>query len=147
MARQGVRREDPLTGRELRFRKTRKTEVEAQHVAYNYVVNRSRGGTRRHRSETHAGRLPVLQPAREYPAMEPGLGNTAARLGHAGDGDGATTLKHYADPVSEVDRRAAAYLATIPRLRFLWTPVSAIGSTMSPVSSRSAGRPCRAVAD
>jgi len=27
------------------------------------------------------------------------LGNSAARLGHSG---GATTLKHYADPVSEV---------------------------------------------
>jgi integrase len=42
------------------------------------------------------------------------LGNTAARLGHSGGG--ATTLKHYADPISEVDRRAAAYLAqlTIP---------------------------------
>jgi len=42
------------------------------------------------------------------------LGNTAARLGHSGGG--ATTLEHYADPVSEVDRRAAAYLAqlTIP---------------------------------
>jgi integrase len=37
------------------------------------------------------------------------LGNTAARLGHSGGG--ATTLRHYADPVSEVDRRAAAYLA------------------------------------
>jgi hypothetical protein len=39
------------------------------------------------------------------------LQNTAARLGH-GSG-GATTLKHYADPVSEVDRRAAAYLAEL----------------------------------
>jgi integrase len=39
------------------------------------------------------------------------LGNTAARLGHSGGG--ATTLKHYADPVSEVDRRAAAYLARL----------------------------------
>jgi hypothetical protein len=39
------------------------------------------------------------------------LGNTAARLGHSGGG--ATTLKHYADPVSEVDRRAALYLAQI----------------------------------
>lgn len=39
------------------------------------------------------------------------LRNTAARLGH-GSG-GATTLRHYADPVSEVDRRAAAYLAQI----------------------------------
>jgi integrase len=41
------------------------------------------------------------------------LQNTAARLGHAGGG--ATTLKHYADPVSEVDRRAAAYLADLTR--------------------------------
>ena len=39
------------------------------------------------------------------------LQNTAARLGHGGGG--ATTLKHYADPVSEVDRRAAAYLAQL----------------------------------
>jgi len=37
--------------------------------------------------------------------------NTAARLGHSGGG--ATTLKHYADPISEVDRRAAAYLAQL----------------------------------
>jgi integrase/DNA-binding transcriptional regulator YhcF (GntR family) len=35
--------------------------------------------------------------------------NTAARLGHSGGG--ATTLRHYADPVPEADRRAAAYLA------------------------------------
>ena len=39
------------------------------------------------------------------------LRNTAARLGHGGGG--ATTLRHYADPVSEVDRRAAAYLASL----------------------------------
>jgi site-specific recombinase XerD len=39
------------------------------------------------------------------------LRNTAARLGHSGGG--ATTLRHYADPVSEVDRRAAAYLAEL----------------------------------
>jgi integrase len=39
------------------------------------------------------------------------LRDTAARLGH-GSG-GATTLRHYADPVSEVDRRAAAYLAQL----------------------------------
>jgi integrase len=39
------------------------------------------------------------------------LQNTAARLGHGGGG--ATTLKHYADPVSEVDRRAADYLAEL----------------------------------
>ena len=35
----------------------------------------------------------------------------AARLGHSGGG--ATTLWHYADPVPEVDRRAAAYLAKL----------------------------------
>jgi hypothetical protein len=28
-------------------------------------------------------------------------------------GGGATTLRHYADPVPEVDRRAAAYLAQL----------------------------------
>jgi integrase len=39
------------------------------------------------------------------------LRNTAARLGHGGGG--AMTLRHYADPVSEVDRRAAAYLAQL----------------------------------
>jgi len=39
------------------------------------------------------------------------LRNTAARLGHSGGG--ATTLRHYADPVREVDRRAAAYLAQL----------------------------------
>jgi integrase len=39
------------------------------------------------------------------------LRNTAARLGHSGGG--ATTLKHYADPVAEVDRRAAAYLSQL----------------------------------
>jgi len=39
------------------------------------------------------------------------LRNTAARLGHSGGG--ATTLRHYADPVPEADRRAAAYLAQL----------------------------------
>ncbi len=39
------------------------------------------------------------------------LRNAAARLGHSGGG--ATTLRHYADPVPEVDRRAAAYLAQL----------------------------------
>jgi hypothetical protein len=33
------------------------------------------------------------------------------RTGHGGGG--ATTLRHYADPVPEVDRRAAAYLAQL----------------------------------
>jgi integrase len=39
------------------------------------------------------------------------LRNVAERLGH-GSG-GATTLRHYADPVPEVDRRAAAYLSQL----------------------------------
>ena len=39
------------------------------------------------------------------------LRNTAARLGRSGGG--ATTLRHYAGPVPEVDRRAAAYLAKL----------------------------------
>jgi integrase/DNA-binding transcriptional regulator YhcF (GntR family) len=39
------------------------------------------------------------------------LRNTAARLGHSGGG--ATTLRHYADPVPDVDWRAAAYLAKL----------------------------------
>ena len=39
------------------------------------------------------------------------LRDTAARLGHSGGG--ATTLRHYANPVPEVDRRAAAYLAQL----------------------------------
>ena len=39
--------------------------------------------------------------------------NTVARLGH-GSG-GATTLRRYVDPVSEVDRRAVAYLAQLDR--------------------------------
>ena len=39
------------------------------------------------------------------------LRNTAARLGRSGGG--ATTLRHYADPVPEVDRRASTYLAQL----------------------------------
>jgi len=39
------------------------------------------------------------------------LRNTAAHLGHSGGG--ATRLLYYADPVPEVDRRAAAYLAQL----------------------------------
>jgi hypothetical protein len=35
------------------------------------------------------------------------------QTGAALTGGGATTLKHYADPVSEVDRRAAAYLSQL----------------------------------
>lgn len=37
--------------------------------------------------------------------------NTAARLGHSGVG--ATTLRHYADPVPEAGRRAATYLSRL----------------------------------
>ena len=37
-----------------------------------------------------------------------------ARLGYGGGG--ATTLRHHADPVSEVDRRATAYLASLTNL-------------------------------
>jgi integrase len=57
------------------------------------------------------------------------LRNTAARLGHGGGG--ATTLRHYADPVSEVDRRAAAYLAqlTAPADRGDSTPQAEPAST------------------
>ena len=60
------------------------------------------------------------------------LRNTAARLGH-GSG-GATTLRHYADPVSEVDRRAAAYLAQLT--------AGSASDALRGASSRSAqGRP------
>ena len=45
------------------------------------------------------------------------LRNTAARLGHSGGG--ATTLRHCADPVPEVDRRAAAYCKAD---RKVWSP-------------------------
>jgi integrase len=48
------------------------------------------------------------------------LRNTAARLGHGGGG--ATTLRDYADPVSEVDRRAAAYMADLTRPAPVKTP-------------------------
>jgi integrase len=40
-----------------------------------------------------------------------GVRNTAERLGHSGGG--ANTLRHHADPVPEVDPRAAAYLAQL----------------------------------
>ena len=58
------------------------------------------------------------------------LRNTAARLGHSGGG--ATTLRHYADPVPEVNRRAAAYLAKL-------TARSA-AQDGDPVQVRAAGR-------
>lgn len=43
------------------------------------------------------------------------LRNTAARLGHSGGG--ATTLRHYADPVSEVDGLRITLLASRSCLR------------------------------
>jgi integrase len=63
-----------------------------------------------------AGVVLNLKALRHYSASQLLAGgidlrNTAARLGHGGGG--ATTLRHYADPVSEVDRRAAAYLAQL----------------------------------
>jgi integrase len=65
------------------------------------------------------------------------LRNTAARLGH-GSG-GATTLRHYADPVSEVDRRAAAYLAELTAAST--EPSAAILNTQSaPTSPTSASK-------
>jgi integrase len=64
----------------------------------------------------HAGVSLNIKALRHYTASQLLAGgidlrNTAARLGHGGGG--ATTLRHYADPVSEVDRRAAAYLAQL----------------------------------
>jgi len=75
---------------------------------------------------TEAIRSGILVPGDELPSITElsalqGIGTgvirhaletlTAARLGHSGGG--ATTLRHYADPVPEVDRRAAAYLAQL----------------------------------
>ena len=52
------------------------------------------------------------------------LRNTAARLGHSGGG--ATTQRHYADPLPEVDRRAAAYLSQLTAGHHLLTPAQAL---------------------
>ena len=70
---------DPLTRRAIRLKSTVKTEQQA-HIELGA-------------SQLLAGGLD--------------LRNTAARLGHSGGG--ATNLRHYADPVPEVDWRAAAY--------------------------------------
>jgi integrase len=92
------------------------------HVAFNYVV---RGGQRvRKDTKTHQDRWLAIDPdtcaliasyldeiRAELAAVGVELRNTAARLGHSGGG--ATTRRHYADPVPEVDRRAAAYLAQL----------------------------------
>jgi integrase len=80
---------DPITQREIRLKATAKTE---QQVKLDI-----KGGRHYTASQLLAGGFH--------------LRNTAARLGHSGGG--ATTLRHYADPVSEVDRRAAAYLAKL----------------------------------
>jgi integrase len=63
------------------------------HVAFDYI----KGGRHYTASQLLAGGFD--------------LRNTAARLGHSGGG--ATTLRHYAALVPEVDRRAAAYLAQL----------------------------------
>jgi hypothetical protein len=59
------------------------------------------------------------------------LRNTAARLGQGG-GSG-TTLRHYADPVSEIDRRAAAYLAQLT--------APAVNAVAAPQAERQAKKP------
>jgi integrase len=58
------------------------------------------------------------------------LRNTAARLGHSGGG--ATTLRHYADPVPEVDRRAAAYLAQLTARSTRPSPDQVSGAVPTP---------------
>jgi integrase len=68
------------------------------------------------------------------------LRNTAARLGH-GSG-GATTLRHYADPVSEVDRRAAAYLAQLTA----GSPAGALRGARSPAAHALAAPIARVIA-
>ena len=65
----------------------------------------------RRRESASTSRRCATTPASQLLAGGIDLRNTAARLGHGGGG--ATTLRHYADPVSEVDRRAAAYLAQL----------------------------------
>ena len=42
--------------------------------------------------------------------IKPSIGSTQVRKVRGG---GSTTLRHYADPVPDVDRRAAAYLAQL----------------------------------
>jgi len=54
--------------------------------------------------------------------------DSAARLGHSGGG--ATTLRHYADPVPEVDRRAAAYLAQLTATSTPLSPQPMTGRTL-----------------
>jgi len=52
----------------------------------------------------------ITPPARSWSAASTcgfDLRNTAARLGNSGGG--ATTLRHYADPVPEADRHAAQH--------------------------------------
>lgn len=67
--------------------------------------------------------------------------NTAARLSHGGGG--AVILKHYADPVSEVDRGAAVYLARL--MGFRWhdrPPLSSTAAFKRELSSQDDRRRC-----
>src|SRR5260370_11589332 len=65
------------------------------------------------RAVVYAGTDPLTRhyTASQLLAASFDLRKTAARLGHSGGG--ATTLRHYADPVPQVDRRAAAYLSQL----------------------------------
>ena len=85
----------------------------AEQRTFNPLVQ---GSTPWRPTQTHIPTQPNPNPALPGTASQLlavwfDLQNTAARLGHGG-GE-ATTLKHYADPVSEVDRRAAAFLAEL----------------------------------
>jgi hypothetical protein len=116
---------DPLTRRAIRLKATAKTEQQA-HIELGRLLKEASEG------RTPESNATVAKLLDEIPATSPDdvakviaeargrstalaggfdLRNTAARLGHSGGG--ATTLRHYADPVPEVDRRAAAYLARL----------------------------------
>jgi len=103
----------------------RAAEEKSGHATYPVTSNEPHGATAwnpdwaSHKVRGVAAKAGVtlnIKALRHYTASQLLAGgidlrNTAARLGH-GSG-GATTLRHYADPVSEVDRRAAAYLAQL----------------------------------
>jgi hypothetical protein len=112
---------DPLTGREIRLRRTCKTERAAQ-IELGKLLEQADAGRQPETGATAAELMDKyaqvkleIKALRHYTASQLlaarfDLRNTAERLGPGG---GATTLRHYADPVSEVDRRAAAYLASL----------------------------------
>ena len=98
--------------------------VTAIHQALAVLADEGLIAVRQGRRAVVAGELAGARPPLRAGPGDPGhysasqllaggidLRNTAARLGHGGGG--ATTLRHYADPISEVDRRAAAYLAQL----------------------------------